>query len=384
MATETLVPPGPTPSCRVDYLTCSYKLPSASRCEDLLDLAWSLGHHVMPNGDMSPARQGRLYEETRMHDSGVAVDLTLPSSGRRNAGSGTLSVPGSVFAALDSAHRNALYIEMKSFEGFYRCTRIDTQFTVLNPEVDIFTFVDEVEQGNIWCKGYSGGQPYKRVGRDGKHRIPPTYYFGAPESPSRVRVYDHGAKWEWPMPSMRFEVQQRKQNANDTFRALVNSVRSEVDSEPLFLAAEANLVKSISREKLDLRDTAGIDREALGGKWLRKAPRLKWYAELVDAPDVPVERRARPVPTLNQTMDAMVEQYGGAAGAWVLRTMAEEGCTLKQASEALARRFIGRMGDQHRARGKSGLSEKDAVVYDKHFAKLQPESARMAEHCWCD
>ena len=382
MAIETLLPPGPTPSCRVDYGTFSFKLATSDRCEALLNLGYSVGDRVLPRGEFVGPRQSRLFAEHWMHDSGVVVEFTDPSSEKRNSGSGVLTIPGSVFSALASEERLALYREIYNWEGFYRCTRIDTQLTVLEPPVLIYDFVDDCQAGNVWAKGYSTGQPWVQIDRAGKHKIPPTMYFGAPESPTRARIYDHGAKLEWDVPTMRFEVQQRKQNANDTFRALVKQTQVEDEDLPLLLEAEANLVKAVSREKLDLRDTTGVDREALGGKWLRKAPRVGWYSEMVDAPGAPVERQARPVPTLEQSLKAMVDQYGGKAGAWVLQTMAIEGCTLKQASEALAMRCIGSMGDQHRVLAKGGLTEAQQAQLDKLYGKIAPEASRIAEHAW--
>ena len=379
MATQTLLAPEPTPSCRVDYLAASFKLPTIPRCEDLLDLGMTLGHHVLPNGEEQPPRPSRLYQFAFQHDSGVTVEFTEPESGKRNEGTGLLTVPGSVFAALTSEERLALYREVYLMEGFYRCTRIDTQLTVLDPPVNIYGFVDACQAGDIWAKGFSSGQPYTQLDRAGNHRIAPTWYFGTADSPTRARIYSHGVKHDWSVEDLRLEVQQRKRNADDTFRALYKQTLSEKEDSPLLLEKEANLVKAVSREKLDLRNTTGVDREQLGGKWLRKSPRVGWYAELVDAPGAPVERRARPVPTLHQTLDASVEQYGGSIGAWIIQTMAEEGCTLKQASEVYAKHCIARMRDQHRQRAKVGLEEDMQHEVDRIYSRLADKCSQWAE-----
>lgn len=384
MPTETLVPPGPSPSCRVDSLTCSFKLHTTDHVDELLNLAWALGHRVMPNGEMNGPMNCRLFKELWQHDSGVRVEMSPPGSGHRNEGIGIITVPGLVFASLSAEERLALYIEIYSRENFYRCTRIDTQLTVLEPIVQIYDFLDQCQAGKIWAKGYSTGRPNVQLDRAGNYKKPPTWYFGATDSPTIGRVYDHGAKWGWDIPTLRFEVQQRKQNANDTFRSLVKTVSKEDENLPLLLEGEASLCKAVCREKLDLRDTTGVDREALGGKWLRKAPRLGWYAELVDAPGAPVERQARPVPTLAQSNRAMVDQYGGKVGALGLQTMAVEGCTIKQAGEALLLRCIGSMSDQHRALAKQGLTPEEAARVDRLFAKYQPEGARLAEFAWTE
>lgn len=378
----TLAPQGPTPSCRVDYASWTFKLRDEEACENLLNLGWNVGHHVLPQGAMSPPRQGKHFQEVRSHDSGVQVELTSPKSERRNAGLGLLTVPGQVLASLDSKERNELYIEVYSFEGFYRCTRLDTQFTVLNPPLSIYDFVSEVQSGNIWAKNYSAGQPDLQVDRAGNFRRPPTWYFGTSDSPTRARIYKHGAKWDWDIDDIRFEVQQRKRNADDTFRSLVKGSRSELIDAPLLLVNEANLVLAVSSEKLDLRDTSEIDREALGGKWLRKAPRVSWYSEMLEGAGEPVERRARPVPTLRQSMKACSDQYGGNIGASVMRLMAVEGCTLKQAAEAFVTRQFGRMGDVHRQRAKEGLTEAQQRKVDSLYAKHATESSQLAEWCW--
>lgn len=384
MATHTLLPPGPTPSCRCDSLTCSYKLPTPEHCDDLLNLGWQLGYFVMPTGVMQPPRGARLFEKAFHHDSGVYIELTPPTSMRSNAGTGILTVPGSVLAALDAKERLDLYIELYSLEGFYRCTRIDTQLTVLDPPVSIYEFLDQVNDGNIWAKGFSSGQPHARYDRMGRIVAPPTWYWGAADSPTRIRVYDHGAKHEWPMPSLRIEVQQRKRNADDTFRSLVKSAKKEVDNEPLLLVAEANLVKAVSREKADLRDTTDIDREKMGSKWLRKAPRLSWYAELVDAPGAPVERRARPVPTLTQSVAAGVAQYGGKNGAWFMRGMALEGATEGQVGAAYVVRCMAVMTEEHRAMAKEGLTPEQQARVDELYAHYTQFGPYLAEHLWCE
>ena len=186
------------------------------------------------------------------------------------------------------------------------------------------------------------------------------------------------------MQTLRFEVQQRKRNADDTFRSLVKSAKKEVDNEPLLLVAEANLVKAVSREKADLRDTTDIDREKMGTKWLRKAPRLSWYADLVDAPDAPVERRARPVPTLGQSVAAGVAQYGGKNAAWFLRGMAVEGATEEQVGAAYVTRCAAVMTEEHRAMAKEGLTPAQQERVDELFAHYTNLGPFLAEHLWCE
>ena len=137
MARIQLEPPGPTESCRPDYATFTFKLHSTDDCSDLVDFANDVGYHVAPNGYLGEARPGRHAAEVREHCSGISVELTHPESPRRNAGLGVLNIPGQVFAARDAKERYNLYEDVYSWRGFYRCTRLDTQLTVLNPPISM-------------------------------------------------------------------------------------------------------------------------------------------------------------------------------------------------------------------------------------------------------
>ena len=379
MARIQLEPPGPTESCRPDYATFTFKLHSTDDCSDLVDFANDVGYHVAPNGYLGEPRPGRHAAEVREHCSGISVELTHPESPRRNAGLGVLNIPGQVFAALDAKERYNLYEDVYSWRGFYRCTRLDTQLTVLNPPISMEEFCDEVQIGNIWAKNYSSGMPYGERGRDGNWRKPPTQYFGSPESPTRARIYRHGAKLDWKIPDIRFEVQQRKRNANDTFRALVKTTREEAHVEPLFLVNESILVKNVAMEKLDLRDTSQCDRAEMGSKWLRKAPRVSWYWDLVSAPEAPVERSAVPAKTLEQSVKAMKEQYGGKGIAKLLQVMATERCGLEPAAAMFALGMAQFCKEEHRALAKQGLDADDAAYLDQLYAQLTKEAAYISE-----
>lgn len=379
MANETLIPPGPTPSCRVDYASWTFKVPDSISVERLREFHADICYHVMPNGEFKAPRNGSHFEQVFNHDSGCSLELTDPESSKRNNGLALLNIPGAVFASLDTKERQSLYIDVYSMEGFYRCTRIDTQFTVLDPPIEIGQLCESVEAGDLWAKNFSTQRTHGDRARDGSWRKPPTCYFGAADSPTIGRIYSHGVKHGWEIPDIRFEVQQRKRNADDTFRALVNRSKDEVTEGPLLLVKEANLVMSVSGEKLDIRDTSGIDRKELGSKWLRKAPRAAWYDELVTSTEAPVERRSRPVPTLDQTVNAGIQQYGGSDGAWMLRLMVTEGASIEEASMALAWRRIAQMKDAHRQKAMASMTKKEAVKLQKLYAQLTKKAAQMTE-----
>ena len=379
MPIETLIPPGPTPSCRVDYASWTFKIPDSVSVERLREFHADICYHVMPSGEFMSPKTGRHFEQVWDHDSGCSLEFTDPESKKRNAGLGLLNIPGSVFAALETKERINLYSDVYSMEGFYRCTRIDTQFTVLDPPIEIGQLCDSVEAGDLWAKNFSTQRTHGDRARDGSWRKPPTCYFGASDSPTIGRIYSHGAKHGWSIPDIRFEVQQRKRNADDTFRSLVKQTKEELTEGPLLLVNEANLVMSVSGEKLDLRDTSGIDRSEVGGKWLRKAPRAAWYDQLISEAAAPVERRSRPVPTLDQTVRAGIQQYGASDGAWICRLMVLEGASVEEAAMALTWRRLAQMKDAHRQKAMAGMTKAQATKLQKVYARLTKEAAQMTE-----
>ena len=167
MANETLIPPGPTPSCRVDYGSWTFKVPDSISVERLREFHADICYHVMPNGEFKSPKTGRHFEQVWDHDSGCSLEVTDPDSKKRNNGLALLNIPGAVFASLDTKERQSLYIDVYSMEGFYRCTRIDTQFTVLDPPIEIGQLCDSVEAGDLWAKNFSTQRTHGDRARDG-------------------------------------------------------------------------------------------------------------------------------------------------------------------------------------------------------------------------
>lgn len=310
MAMNRLVSPGATPSCRSDYLTCTFKLPDDEMVDDLIAYGHNLGHFVLPGGELKPTRKGKHYSHVFEHDSGVVVEVTPPKSERKNAGTGLISVPGSVFGALDASERVDLITDVRRMEGFYRCTRWDAQLTVLDPPVSVGEFVDDVSAGKYWPKGYSTARPWGEKTLTGEWKRPPTQYFGSTQSQVMVRVYDHGADKDWERESMRFEIQFRKQWADDHFRRLASRCQLERGKEPLLVEQEELTVKQSLQQHFDLRDTSAVNRSEKPSKWLRKAPKVSWYQELVEAPAGTVEKQYRPAADCYRAREVGCEQYG--------------------------------------------------------------------------
>ena len=380
MALNRLVSPGATPSCRSDYLTCTFKLPDGDQVDDLIAYGHNLGAFVLPAGKLQPARKGKHYSHVFEHDSGVVVEVTPPKSERKNAGSGLISVPGSVFGALDASERVDLITDLRSMEGFYRCTRWDAQLTVLDPPVSVGDFTDDVSAGKYWPKGYSTARPWGEKNLAGQWKRPPTQYFGSTQSQVMVRVYDHGADKGWEQESMRFELQFRKQWADDHFRRLASRLQLERGKKPLFVEQEELTVKQALQQHFDLRDTSNVNRSEKPSKWLRKAPKVSWYQELVEAPAGTVEKQYKPAADCYRAREVGCEQYGAKQVMTVLHQAVVHNTTIQEEAVNLVLQMAQHLKADHIEELRRMCRTADPEAIDSAIRELTEQGALYGEH----
>jgi hypothetical protein len=259
------------------------------------------------------------------HPSGISTEFTPPTTGDRNQGVMAMSIPGACWAALSAENRLELITDVPLLDGFYRCSRWDAQLTTLDPEVTIREFVRDVEAGKIWPKRFGSGNAYGERNLHGDYLKPPTQYFGAKESQVMARIYDHGAVHDWPMASMRFELQFRKQWANDHWDRLHTRAKTEMASESGSPECEELMVKKALRHHLDLRDTTQWVGKRKPKNWAQKAPTLDWYERLLDTPHEKFKATHRPEATWERAQEVMIEQYGRKCAKQLLVDMAKSG-----------------------------------------------------------
>ena len=380
MALHQLISPGPTPSCRSDYLTCTFKLPTDEAVDDLLAYGHCLSAFVLPAGEMAPARKGRHYSHVFQHDSGVVVEVTPPESERSNAGSGLITVPGSVLGGLDASERVDLITDLRFMPGFFRCTRWDAQLTVLDPPVSVGEFVDDVSAGNYWPKGYSTARPWGEKSLTGEWKRPPTQYFGSTQSQVMVRVYDHGADKGWAQESMRFELQFRKQWADDHFRRLAERLRLERGKAPLLVEQEELTVKQALQQHFDLRDTSAVNRSENPSKWLRKAPQVDWYQDLVKAPAGTVEKRYKPATDLYRARQVGCEQYGAKMAMTVIHQAIQNNTQVEDEARNLFLQMAQFLKEEHLDQLRHLCRTSEPAVLAKILKDVVDDGAIYGEH----
>ena len=327
-----LVSTGPADSCQTDYLSATFKLPTQEAEDDLYGYSWGLAEKVLPVGWMNDPTKGRYFEAVYSHKAGLSLEITPTDSPRSTRGCALLTIPGACWAALDASERRDLIIDIRGWPGFYRCTRWDPQITVIDPPATIDRVISDVNSGYLWPARFGQHQQWEKRDKDGLLVEPPTQYFGSTQSNVRLRIYDHGAKHDWQVPSLRVEAQLRKDVADQHFRRLAERCYSEREADPLFVHQEELTVKDALAQHADLRDTSKWAGRPKPRKWAQTAPKPGWWEEMLQHAGEPLSVAQRAELDWDQTMAALKEQYGRKLFLWSRR---EAACTGKTTAEVL-------------------------------------------------
>lgn len=320
-----LVSTGPHESVRTDWLSPSFRFTSADEESDLFAYFYDLGEKVLPVGELLPPRSGKHYQYVYSHQSGLSIETSPLDSTRSTRGSMLVNLPGSIWGALDAQERNFLITDIRNWPGFYRVTRWDPQITVLQPPLLVEELVNLVEAGKIWVAGFSQQNPWGQRKADGSFTEPPSQYFGSPSSDIRVRIYDHGAKHGWLEPSLRVEVQIRKQYATDHFHRLARRCQEQRDNPPLLINAEEITVKDALAQHADIRDTSRWAGRERPKKWRQAAPVADWWEEMLQHRGDPAKLSHRPEVSFARARAACHLQYGRKlAKGWMAEGLTRE------------------------------------------------------------
>lgn len=326
---------GPADLCQTDFSAHTFKLPGADHEDDLYAYVHDLAEKILPCGGFNDPVKGRYFDMVLAHQSGIALELTPWDSERSTRGCALLSLPGAAWSSLNAEERRDLIIDIRNWPGFYRTTRWDPQITVVNPPRTIDQVIEDVAAGRLWATKFTTQMPYEKRDKNGLLIEPPTQYFGSTQSNVRLRIYDHGAKHDWGVPSLRVEAQLRKEIADRHFRRLAERCYDERAAEPLFIAAETLTVKDALSQHADLRDTSKWEGRPKPRKWAQTAPKAGWWEEMLQHEGNPLTVAQKAELDWDKTIDAMIDQYGRKLFLWSTREALVRGITSAEVMEQL-------------------------------------------------
>ena len=357
-----LASPDPTPSVRTDYSSHTFKLHTEEHEEELFAYAMDLAEKILPTKERLEPSKGQYFAAKYLHPCGLSLEMTPLDSKLSTAGCALLVLPGAVWGSLDASERRDLIIDIRDWPGYYRTTRWDPQITVLDPPITVHQIIDDVAQGRLWVARFSTQQTYERRDRDGLLIESPTQYFGSPQSNIRLRIYDHGAKHGWATPSLRVEMQGRKEPADQHFNRLANRCKQEADAEPLLVSAEETSVKDALKQHAQFKDTTAWQGRRKPRKWAQTASEPAWWAEMLQHEAKPLEITHKPELDLDRTMAALKEQYGRKLFLWSRAVAACKGMP----TSAVLEEFVLECASQ--------LKKGD----DELLAQLAPKGSKLA------
>ena len=305
-----LVTVGPHESIRLDYCANTFALHTDEHEDELTAYWYSLGEKALPTGERPDVRKSRHYDKTLFHPSGLTLEISPKTSHKPTAGTALLVIPGAVWGSLDATERRDLIIDIGSWPGHLRCTRLDCQITVLNPPITVEEIIEEVANGRLWPLRYQSQNTYQIRDKNGLLIGSPTQYFGSVKSDSRVRIYDHAELQGWDCASLRVENQLRKELADQHFQRLYKRCRAERDKEPLFVIQEELTVKDVLSQHADFRDTSRWSGRPKPRRWAQTAVKPDWWSEILSHSSEPLQRSYKPELAWDASANAMVDQYG--------------------------------------------------------------------------
>ena len=336
--TVRLASPGPVESIRTDYSSHTFKLHTQAHEDELFAYTWDLAEKILPTGERLHPSRGQYFDVKYQHPTGISLEITPLESPKTTAGCGLLVLPGAVWGSLTASERRDLIIDLGDWPGFYRTTRWDPQITVLDPPISIYEVIEEVAAGRLWAARFQSQMPWEKRDKDGLLLEPPTQYFGSPQSNVRLRIYDHGAKHDWQVPSLRVEAQLRKEVADRHFRRLHTRCSTEVDADPLFVCQEEESVKDALKQHAVLKDTSKWAGRRKPRRWAQEAPEAAWWTEMLDHKADPLTLTHKVELDWDKTIDALVEQYGRKLFLWSSKKSMEEGKSSAQVMDELRTR----------------------------------------------
>ena len=304
------------PSCRLDALSVTYRTPTTDSFEEILDFGYQLNSYVDDSRPLRVAGTGRHFTHVFRGGGLVVLEATPPVTTdgsineARNAGVVSLTLNGQFFGACDASERAALLLQVRRQSGFYHCTRMDAQLTIVDPKVTAEDIVRQVEEGRLWAARFQTQRVYGSRNRDGLFTEGVTQYWGGKGSDLIARSYDKAAEQGWEQPAVRHELQLRGDRANDRFIQLQGALARQETAPPLFLTAEGETVKAMLSQDLDYRDTGRWAGKAKPKNWAQSAPTPGWWKEAVGEARDSFEYSKRPKTDLDQTFEAFLDQYG--------------------------------------------------------------------------
>ena len=345
---KTGVASRPSASCRLDWLSVSLFGATERRQREQLSYFFSLLGAIADGATWAEPSPAKFFEHSVSHEAGLSIKWSKPESGTTNQGLISVDIRGQAFLALEREHRKALYLDISEMEGFKQCTRLDAQRTVLHPIRNAEQIYEDLVSRRVWVKGQRAYRQMGPLDRGGVPAEGSTVMWGSPDSAVRARSYNKSAESNWDVPSIRHEVQLRRQPARDKFNALVEALQVEQAEEAT--TAETAFVQNVLNQHMAYLDTsrlAKLTRKQWPKNWAQRCENAEWWdKEVVTGDPKEIKTQWRLAKKLEDSVSAANAQYGRILAKWFFVKTHRDGMAPQDALLDMSAQWLLRLKDE--------------------------------------
>lgn len=339
----------------------------------------SIAEEIAPTWNFRESGSSPHYERVFRTDLGARIELTeAKSTGSRNKGGTTLSLPGTYWWIQSDELAAFRLMQVAQVEGFKHFTRLDFQNTELNPEFNAYQVRDAVLNGDVWVNGASTFRDFMERDAEGEPLNGLTLYWGSKRSEKTGRSYDKAAEGKWNTPAIRDEIQTRGRWAQAHGQALVAELASAHGSPEMVEKVHQHTCSALNQH-LQYWTLNGTNPKT-DKNWKRKAEPADWYAKRIGKRCEPLQKGSGPAVDLDTTVDYGVQQYGRHFFRWIHEQAKRTGLDEEFVAGCLVKRFQSRLRDEDMSWYLDGLTDEEALADLQHLDGIKDDIAHSQEH----
>lgn len=374
------------PSCRLDWLSLSYAPATPADLEEVLAYFFTVARTFASGSSFREGGGRRFFAESLANDDAGVLLRWTPHNGGINAGKVSIDLQGSFFALTDAQDRKAIYLDAVDLPGFSKCTRCDTQRTIIDALVDSEGVYSLVRDRLIWISGYNSFSQLAPLDSKGDAIDGASTVWGKPTAAVRCLTYNKALEQKLKdVNAVRHEIRNRKTAAEGYFNELRQLYLQEGETGDTF--AERLLVRSVLSKHMNYLDTSRLahirDKADWPKNWAKNSKPADFMSEVLDGDVVEVKRQYRVTKRLEESVAAGEKQYGALFALYEVIQAELMGLTYTEALEAHSARCFLHLKDHH-------LDQLLAMFPKEHHKKLREafkerrESAARVSESYAD
>ena len=365
----------------LDYVVASFFAASPKRQQFQFNEICDLVEGIAPDWGFRETGSSPHFERVFRNDLGARIELTeVDSSGSRNTGGSSLSLPGTLWWLQSDEEAAFRLLQLSRIEGFKHFTRLDFQNTELEPAFDAYAVREAVNAGEVWVNGATTFRDYMDRDATGEPLNGLTLYWGSKRSEKLGRTYDKAASSSWKTPAIRDEVQTRGRWAQAHGQALVAEL-ADAHGSPEMVDIVHKHTCSALNQHLAYWNLNGTNPKT-DKNWKRKAEPADWYAKRIGKRCEPIQKGSGPVVDLDTTVDYGVQQYGRYFARWVSEQARAHELPEQFVMKALLHRFQARIKPEDESWFVEGLTPEEAEARLSELEETRDAIARSQESGW--